>query len=84
MYNRSIREVNAVDELWNRLLGIMPNRPALLLAIMSFLLIIIAHYLNEWVKRVTEPPWKSKENQRNRKEILGEMKKNEQQGQLSD
>ncbi|QQK81447.1 hypothetical protein HUG20_17035 [Salicibibacter cibi] len=66
-----------MEELWSRLLSLLPTGLSLMIAGSTSLFIISAYYVNKWLNEVTASPWKNEANQRKRRKILGEIKEND-------
>ncbi|MCM3762915.1 hypothetical protein M3212_19420 [Alkalihalobacillus oceani] len=62
-----------MTQIFQDVLGFMPNFSVIIVAGIAFFLILVFHNLAEWFERVTRLPWMKEENQH----IRDKLKKQE-------
>lgn len=67
-----------MQEIFDRVLGFMPQRGVFWSALVTFLIAIMIQYLANWFESMTILPWMREENQNNRKKIQQEAEKSKQ------
>jgi uncharacterized membrane protein required for colicin V production len=70
--------VSIMLEIFDRVLGFMPQRAVFWSALGTFLIAIMIQYLANWFESMTVLPWMREENQNNRKKIQQEAEKSKQ------
>ncbi|GAA0351899.1 hypothetical protein [Bacillus horti] len=56
-------------------LGFLPKAFVFIMALAIFSIILLSHWLFEWIRGLVELPWMKGENQKNRKEIIDSLRK---------